>query len=1174
MATEDIGVRITGKDETAGAINSATNNFDKLLQKLKAAGMAAGETVSIGGQTLLKTSETAAKAVDASSKETLQRQKGYHREATQAVQEALRAQTFQQRQADRAAREAAKTQRDQQREAERAAKALEKAKKDQERADEQAARAEERARRDRNRGIDRTSDAMGAMIGQFATWGAAIEGARRAFGRFGDIDAQMRMIQNRTGATKEEIESLTPAFRRVARETATAFDDVVKGFNELRAEGQLPLAQTRDMMETVARAAKGIGISVQDAGSITGTIIRQFHIAPNEIGKAWDMMARATREYGLSLDQTISQMPELTTAAKALGYSGTEGFARLLFYIGSVRRETGSTAEAVHALKTLMEMGPSESMAKFLDRDAKLLRENLKNAQDPVAELIGMIRYAVEFQGRDLAQLPLRLQGPIKQLMKDYMGLYTETNKLKEAFGEAEDAGKRMGAGPRSDLDRLSEELDKARAKVGELLATFNMLGRKEGDQSHLGDFIQDIDNFIKDTQALADRFERLFSFEGGERIIRSVLDPLNNTIREFKTIYAFIARKPWDEPVPHDRPPIPKELTPAPKPLYNLPPGVPAPTGTYDPKELQTPPGVPAIPPTRTPMLEQTPRAIGPSQTPSRPSAPGGRIEDAWQQEYENRARTPNTVADSWEAEIKSRQEAERRMQRLNDELRRATENFTRINYELQEMQRGLKKGDIEGEGGGEDGGEGGGGGGGGGGGRGVVPTGGRGFRGGTAGRTNLRYGGQGAVKAGGGQGPGAGGIGRTPGAGGELAHGQGAALLDAISKAEGTRGYSDSFNHQLTQDLTGKTLNEIDQIQAGMKGSSAIGRYQFMRTTLKGLRRELGLSGQEKFTPELQDRLGRRLLQRRGYDKFMRGEMPREQFMKNLSTEWAGVTDAAGRSTHAGVGLNRQTESTVSSIDAAIARDRAGYRGPAEGGQPTARDRGGFEANKAPGNVQDNLSALNQVLQGARAEGADITSSYRPPGHGLSRANPRSAHTQGRAFDLRARTPEEADAQMAAQRARFAKMGLEEGTHYTMKDEVRHPSPWATGPHVHTQLTPAGVQALRERGQGRVQPETQTQPEASRTPPEAQGPPAPPTRPVRSPDDPLPGQGRPEQPGRISGLDEAKQVRAELEEPIKLNFAREPGSEQFARSSLRRQADREMRDARMSSFTDIGAA
>jgi hypothetical protein len=122
----------------------------------------------------------------------------------------------------------------------------------------------------------------------------------------------------------------------------------------------------------------------------------------------------------------------------------------------------------------------------------------------------------------------------------------------------------------------------------------------------------------------------------------------------------------------------------------------------------------------------------------------------------------------------------------------------------------------------------------------------------------------------------------------------------------------------------------------------------------------------------------------------------------------------------------------------------------------------RGG--ADQAPrASVQENLEVLKKVTTDAEKGGAHITSTFRGHGHELTKANPRSAHAQGRAFDVRAQTAEQADAAIAAQKERFARMGLEHGTHYTYRDEVRHPMPWTKGPHVHFQLTPAGVAKLR---------------------------------------------------------------------------------------------------------------
>lgn len=193
-----------------------------------------------------------------------------------------------------------------------------------------------------------------------------------------------------------------------------------------------------------------------------------------------------------------------------------------------------------------------------------------------------------------------------------------------------------------------------------------------------------------------------------------------------------------------------------------------------------------------------------------------------------------------------------------------------------------------------------------------------------------------------------------------GEMLRGDGASgagdpgMLDLIARAEGTtrRGYDDSFAHQVSGSLTGKTLGEIEQIQRGMRGSSAIGRYQFMRGTLFGGRRgdtglvgELGLSRDEKFTPELQDRLANALVERR-YREAQR--MQRRQggdlmghFRTALAREWAsfpgdygqqGINGGMYRGQRASISRERLTASAQAWLDRREGRMASGTSHRAE--------------------------------------------------------------------------------------------------------------------------------------------------------------------------------------------------------------------------------------------------
>jgi hypothetical protein len=139
-----------------------------------------------------------------------------------------------------------------------------------------------------------------------------------------------------------------------------------------------------------------------------------------------------------------------------------------------------------------------------------------------------------------------------------------------------------------------------------------------------------------------------------------------------------------------------------------------------------------------------------------------------------------------------------------------------------------------------------------------------------------------------------------------------------------------------------------------------------------------------------------------------------------------------------------------------------------PGPPGSPPAAPNTGTATPPAPAQtsdvkVDDSVEGRKAGLKAATSEmeaaGLTVTSSYRSPDDPLSKANPHSAHSQGLAFDTRAHTAEESDAAQAKIRATMAARGLQEGRDYKILDEVRHPSGWATGPHVHTQFTPEGM-------------------------------------------------------------------------------------------------------------------
>jgi muramidase (phage lysozyme) len=118
---------------------------------------------------------------------------------------------------------------------------------------------------------------------------------------------------------------------------------------------------------------------------------------------------------------------------------------------------------------------------------------------------------------------------------------------------------------------------------------------------------------------------------------------------------------------------------------------------------------------------------------------------------------------------------------------------------------------------------------------------------------------------------------------------------LLDLIARAEGTAnqpggGYNTSLGFGIftggEQNLVGMTLLQIDVLQTQMLQnpqnhfhSSALGRYQIVRTTLRSLKAQLGLPETALFNQNLQDQLGVALILGRG------------RSVGGLRLEWAGL-------------------------------------------------------------------------------------------------------------------------------------------------------------------------------------------------------------------------------------------------------------------------------------------
>lgn len=165
---------------------------------------------------------------------------------------------------------------------------------------------------------------------------------------------------------------------------------------------------------------------------------------------------------------------------------------------------------------------------------------------------------------------------------------------------------------------------------------------------------------------------------------------------------------------------------------------------------------------------------------------------------------------------------------------------------------------------------------------------------------------------------------------------------ILDLLGKSEGTdkgRGYNETLGYGMMLDgkvTKGKgptvvlclmTLDQVDALQSRMLkdpdnkrlNSSAIGRYQVIRTTLRAIRKQLPATypGSRMFDADCQDEIACYLLGQRGIDKWLANRMSTDTLIRNLAMEWASIPKPDGKGHYAG----QNAGVTVDQVKAALA-------------------------------------------------------------------------------------------------------------------------------------------------------------------------------------------------------------------------------------------------------------
>ena len=148
---------------------------------------------------------------------------------------------------------------------------------------------------------------------------------------------------------------------------------------------------------------------------------------------------------------------------------------------------------------------------------------------------------------------------------------------------------------------------------------------------------------------------------------------------------------------------------------------------------------------------------------------------------------------------------------------------------------------------------------------------------------------------------------------------------VLNLIARYESKGNYNVISGGKSVPELTNMTLADVinfqnDLIKTKKTPSSAVGRYQYIRDSLKMVADQMSLDyNTTKFNPETQDAIATYDLRRRAQlDRWLDDQLSDEEFLNNVAKIWAGIPTTGGLSAYHNVGNNKAGTSAQNALAA----------------------------------------------------------------------------------------------------------------------------------------------------------------------------------------------------------------------------------------------------------------
>jgi TP901 family phage tail tape measure protein len=340
-------------------------------------------------------------------------------------------------------------------------------------------RAMERLMMERERSIaERQASIMawGARAGMATA--ALGYGAVQAYRSSAELEREIGRIVINADKGRDAIDPIVKRLRSIADDNRMPFENVVDGFRTLISSGR-ELEEALEFLPSVALTAQASGSAVADIGLTADAVAGALKVSAGDMQKAFDQLVKGGKLGKFELNEMAQYLPTIAPAFAALGYEGTEGLAKLVAMLQTVRMQTGTSAEAATNFENVINKIYSSETARKFEKNfginlPKALDETRKRGGDVLETFLQLTSVATK---GDLTKLSMifedaQAQKGLRALMMLGGEYRNFVGEIRNSSGTARQDAGQIFADSQSNLDRLSNNWNTFVDNVGRATGT------------------------------------------------------------------------------------------------------------------------------------------------------------------------------------------------------------------------------------------------------------------------------------------------------------------------------------------------------------------------------------------------------------------------------------------------------------------------------------------------------------------------------------------------------------------------------------------------------------------------------------------------------------------------------------------------------------------------------